>query len=87
MRKEDVSLQPSHKQRRKLLTTRPSSIEPELTSEDEENPSMPVYMDTSHDVLDLSPVCIVQLLGDLTRRLTTTHIRFLLLAGLGPMNP
>jgi hypothetical protein len=69
---EDLSLQPSHKQRGKLLISRPSLIQPELTSEDEEDPSVPVYMDTSHDVLDHSQVCIVQLLGDLTRRLTNT---------------
>jgi hypothetical protein len=83
---EDLSLQPSHKQRRKLSITRRSSIEPELTSEDEEDPSMPVYMDTSHDVLGHPQVCIVQLLGDLARRLTNTHTRLLLLAGLGTMN-
>jgi hypothetical protein len=63
---EDLSLQPSHKQRRKRLITRSSSIEPELTSEDEEDPSVSVYMDTSHDVLDRPQVCIVQLL-DLIR--------------------
>ena len=55
---EDLSLQPSHKERRKLLITRPSSIEPESTSEDEEDFSVPVYMDTSHDALDYSQVCI-----------------------------
>jgi hypothetical protein len=54
---EDLSLQLSHKQR-KLSLTRPSLIEPELTSEDEEDPSVPVYMDTSRDVLDLSQVCM-----------------------------
>jgi hypothetical protein len=54
---EDLSLQPSHKQR-KLSITRPSLIEPELTSEDEEDPSAPVYMDTSHDVFDHSQVCM-----------------------------
>lgn len=69
---EDLSLQPSHKQRRKLSITRPFSIEPELTSEDEEDP-LPVYMDTSHDVLNRSQVCILQLLGDPTRKLTSTH--------------
>ena len=82
---EDLSLQPSHRQRRKLSITRPSSIEPELT--DEEDPSMPVYMDTSHDILDHSQVCIVQLLGHLIQRLMNTHIRFPLLAALGTMNP
>jgi hypothetical protein len=83
---EDLSLRPSYKRRRKLSTTRPSFVEPELTSEDEEDPSAPVYMDTSHDVLDHSQVRIVQL-QDLTRRLTNTHIRFPLLMGLGTMNP
>jgi hypothetical protein len=83
---EDLSLQPSHKQRRKLSITRPFSIEPELTSEDEEVPSVPVYMDTPHGVLDHSQVCIVQLLGGFTRRLTNTHTRFPLWAGLGTMN-
>jgi hypothetical protein len=73
---EEEDLQPSHKQRKKLLITRPSSVEPELTSEDEEDPSVPVYMDTSHDVLNHSQVCIVQLLGNLTRRLTNTDIRY-----------
>ena len=58
---EDLSPQPSHKQRRKLSINRPSSIEPELTSENEEDPSVPVYMDTSHNVIDHSQVCIVQL--------------------------
>ena len=72
---EDLSLQPSRKQRRNHLITRLSSIEPELTSDDEEHLSVPVYMDTSHDV---PPVRIVQLL-DLTRSLTNTHIRFPLL--------
>lgn len=84
---EDLSPQPSHKQRRKPLITRPSLIEPEFTSEDEEGLSVPVYMDTSHDVPDHPRVCIIQLLGDLTRRLTNIHIRFPLLAGLGTMNP
>jgi hypothetical protein len=84
---EDLSLQPLHKQRRKLSITRASSTEPELISEDEEDPSMLVYMDTSHGVLDHSQVCIVQLLGNLTRRLTNTHIRFPLLAALGTINP
>jgi hypothetical protein len=83
---EDLSLQPSHKQR-KLLINRPSSIEPELTSEDEEDPPVPVYMDTPHDVLGHSQVSTVQLLGDLTRRLTNTHIRFQLSAGRVTMNP
>lgn len=64
---EDLSLQPSHKQRRKHPITRPFSIEPGLTSENEEHLSAPVYMDTSHDALDRSHVCIVQLLVDLAK--------------------
>lgn len=65
---EDLSLQPPHRPTRKLPTTRPSSTEPELTSGDEEDSLMPVYMDTSHG--DCSPVCIVHVLRYLTRRLT-----------------
>lgn len=76
---EDLSPQPSHK-RRKLSITRPSSIEPELTSEDEEDLSVPVYMDTSQ-------VCFVQFRGDLTQKLTNSSIKFPLSAGLGMMNP
>jgi hypothetical protein len=83
---EDLSLQPSRKRRRKFLITRSSSTEPELTSEDEEDPSVPVCMDTSHGILDHPQVCILQLL-DLTRRLTNSHKRFPLLVGLGTMNP
>lgn len=64
---EDLSLQPPHKQRRKHSITRPFSIEPGLTSEDEEDLSAPVYMDTSPDALDHSRVCTVQLLVDLTK--------------------
>lgn len=59
---EDLSIQPSHKQTRKLSTTRSSSIEPEPTSEDEEDALMPVYMDTSHEALDRSHVCMFRLL-------------------------
>ncbi|KAI0298602.1 hypothetical protein BC826DRAFT_998315 [Russula brevipes] len=51
---EDLSRQPLHKQLRALSTTRPSSIEPEHTSEDEADSLMPVYMDTSHEVPDRS---------------------------------
>jgi hypothetical protein len=82
---EDLSLQPSRKQRKHSMA-HPSSIEPELTSSDEEDPSVPVYMDTSHDALDHSQVCITQLPGNITRRLTNSHIRFPLLEGLGTMN-
>jgi hypothetical protein len=60
---EDFSLQPPHKPTRKLSKIRPSSTEPELTSEDEEDSLIPVYMDTSHGALDRSQVCIVHLLG------------------------
>lgn len=85
---EDLSLQPSHKRTRRPSTTRSSSIEPEPTSEDEDDPSMPVYMDTSHhETLDRSHVCIIHLLGDLTRRLMNTHRRFLLQAVIGTMHP
>jgi hypothetical protein len=63
---EDLSVQPSHKQKRKLSTTRTSSIEPELTSEDEEDSLTHVYMDTSHDALDRSQVCTVHHLGNVT---------------------
>jgi hypothetical protein len=84
---EDLSLQPSHRQTRKLSTTRSSSIEPEPTSEDEDDPSMPVYMDTSHEALDCSHVCIVHLLEDLTRRLTNSHRIFPLSAVIGAMHP
>jgi hypothetical protein len=84
---EDLSLQPSHKRTRRLSTTRSSSIESEPTSEDEDDPSMPVYMDTSHETLDRSHVCIIHLSGDLTRRLTNTHRRFPLQAVIGTMHP
>ncbi len=83
---EDLSIQPSHKRTRKRSIIRPSSIDPELTSGDEEDSLIPVYMDTSHEPLNHSQVCIVHLLEDLTRRLTNTHIRFLLLARLTAMD-
>ncbi|KAI9459080.1 hypothetical protein F5148DRAFT_308436 [Russula earlei] len=47
---EDLWRQPPHKQIIALLTTRPSSTEPERTSEDEDNASAPV--DMSHEVSD-----------------------------------
>jgi hypothetical protein len=47
---EDLSRQPSQKQMRVLSTVPLLSIEPESTSEDEERASLPIYMDTSHEV-------------------------------------
>ena len=49
---EDLSKQPSYKRMRALPKIRPSSIEPEDTSEDEEDAPVPIYMDTSHEVPD-----------------------------------
>jgi len=84
---EDLSIQPSHKQTRKLSMTRQSLIEPDLTSEDEEDPSVPIYMDISHKAVNHSQVCIVHFVDQLTRRLTNACIRFLLSVGLGIVNP
>lgn len=83
---EDLSLQPSHKRKRIVSTTRTSSIEPELTSEDEED-SLMVYMDTLHDALDRSQVSVIHLLGDLTQKLTGSHRRFPLSARLRTTYP
>jgi len=47
---EDLSKQPSHKRMRALSKIRPSSIEPEDTSEDEEDAPVPIYMDASHEM-------------------------------------
>jgi len=69
---EDLSKQPSQKLMRALSKTRPSPIEAEHTSGDEEDASLPVYMDTSHAVPDHLQVRILHLPGDLRRRLTNT---------------
>lgn len=69
---EDLSKQPSYKRVKALSTIRPSSIEPEDTSEDEEDAPMPVYMDTSHEVPDHHRVRILSTSGDMGRRLTNT---------------
>ena len=58
---EDLSRQPSHKQSRTLSKTRAPSSEPEQTSEDEDDASVPVYMDTSHEVPDRPEVRILHL--------------------------
>jgi hypothetical protein len=78
---EDLSKQPSHKLTRAQSKIRPSSIEPEDTSEDEEDVSAPVYMDTSHGVPDHSQVRIFHYPGDLWRRLMNTLRSFLLSVG------
>jgi hypothetical protein len=62
---EDLSNQPSHKRTRAHSKIRPSSTEPEHTSEDEEDVSAPVYMDTSHEVPDHPQVRILRYPGDL----------------------
>lgn len=62
---EDLSKQPSHKHTRAHPKIRSSSIEPEHTSEDEEDVSAPVYMDTSHEVPDHPQVRILRYPGDL----------------------
>jgi len=62
---EDLSKQPSHKHTRAHSKIRLSSIEPEHTSEDEEDVSAPVYMDTSHEVTDHPQVRILRYPGDL----------------------
>ncbi|KAH9961343.1 hypothetical protein BC827DRAFT_342809 [Russula dissimulans] len=49
---EDLSRQPSHRQSKTLSKTRAHSSEPEQTSEGEDDASMPVYLDTSHEVPD-----------------------------------
>jgi hypothetical protein len=64
---EDLSKQPSHKHRRAHSKIRSSSIEPEHTSEDEEDVSAPVYMDTSHEVPDHPQVRILRYPGDLVK--------------------
>jgi hypothetical protein len=69
---EDLSKQPSQKRMRALSTTRPSPIEAEHTSGDEEDASLPVYMDTSHAVPDHPQVRILHRPGYLRRRLTNT---------------
>jgi hypothetical protein len=84
---EDLSRQPLHKQLRALSTTRPSSIEPEPTSEDEADGLMPVYMDTSHEVPDRSQVRIHHPSRDLSERLTNTSRNSPLSARLGIMCP
>lgn len=78
---EDLSKQPSHTPMRALSTILPSSIEPEDTSEDEEDASAPIYMDTSHEVPDLPQVRILPIPGDIGRRLTNTLRSFPLSAG------
>jgi hypothetical protein len=47
---EDFSRQPSQKRMRVRSTVPLLSVEPESTSEDEDRASLPVYMDTSHEV-------------------------------------
>jgi hypothetical protein len=55
---EDLSKQPSYKRMRAISKIRPSSIEPEGTSEEEEDGSAPIYMDTSREVTDQPEVRI-----------------------------
>jgi hypothetical protein len=78
---EDLSKQPSYKRVRALSTIRPSSIEPEDTSEDEEDAPVPVYMDISHKVPDHHRVRILSTSGDMGRRLTNTLRSFPLSTG------
>jgi hypothetical protein len=58
---EDLSKQPSYKRMRALSKIRSSSIEPEDRSDDEEDTSVPIYMDTSHEVPDQSQVRILSI--------------------------
>jgi len=78
---EDMSKQPSYKRMRALSKIRSSSIEPEDTSEDEEDASVPIYMDTSHEVPDQPQVRILSTPGDMGPRLTNTLRSFPLSAG------
>ena len=78
---EDLSKQPSYKRMRVLSTFRPSSIEPEDRSDDEEDASVPIYMDTSHEVPDQPQVRILSISGDMGRRLMNTLRSFPLSAG------
>ena len=79
---EDLSKQPSYKRVGALPTIRPSSIEPEDTSsEDEEDAPVRIYMDTSHEVPDHTRVRILSISGDMGRRLTNTLRSFPLSTG------
>jgi hypothetical protein len=69
---EDLSKQPSHTPTRTQSKTRLSTIEPEDTSEDEEDVSAQVYMDTSHEMPDHPQVRIFHYPGDLWRNLMNT---------------
>ena len=77
---EDLSKQPSYKRMRALSKFRPSSIEPEDTSEDEEDAPVPIYMDTPHELPDHPQVRILSTPG-IGRRLTNTLRSFPLSAG------